>query len=213
MKMTRLPPDLRASLLEERRRDREAARVFVRVCAEGDAGSLDNAARQLDAGGDAWCFACIRIAKLPRVSAEIRKAFVPIWVEHKMLPLRVGGRRVLADALRVLLPGGYSGPPLTVYRGTNNHERRRRVYGFSWTTDVAVARRFAEKWAKPLPAVGTSPRDQGVVLQTSVPREAVLLIRKPGDYYIRNPGNYYDEGEVVVDPFRLGRIKVVERLT
>ena len=39
MKMTRLPPDLRASLLEERRRDREAARVFVRVCAEGDAGS------------------------------------------------------------------------------------------------------------------------------------------------------------------------------
>jgi hypothetical protein len=46
-----------------------------------------------------------------------------------------------------------------------------------------------------------------------VPREAVLLIRKPGDYYIRKPGDYYDEGEVVVDPFRLGRIKVVERLT
>jgi hypothetical protein len=35
------------------------------------------------------------------------------------------------------------------------------------------------------------------------PPEAILLIRQPQDYY--------DEGEVVVDPFRLGQIKLVER--
>jgi len=118
MKMSRLPPDLRASLLEKRRRAREAARVFVRVCADGDTGLLYNAACYLDEQyNDAWRFACAGIAKLPRVSAEIREAFVPIWVEHKMLPLTAGDRPLLAKALRVLLPGGYSGPPLTVYRG------------------------------------------------------------------------------------------------
>src|SRR5262249_51442683 len=36
-KMSELPPEWRARLLEKRRRAREAARVFVRVCAEGDA--------------------------------------------------------------------------------------------------------------------------------------------------------------------------------
>jgi hypothetical protein len=213
-KLSELPPDWRAHLLEERRRAREAARMFVRVCAKGEAHLLYKAAHYLDEQyNDAWRFACAGIAKLPRVSAKIQETFVPIWVEHKMLPLTVGDRPLLAKALRVLLPGGYSGPPLTVYRGAGSGERRRRIYGFSWTTDAAVARRFAEHWAKPLPAFGTSRPDQGVVLQTSVPREAVLLIRKPGDYYIRKPGDYYDEGEVVVDPFRLGRIKVVERLT
>ena len=34
--------------------------------------------------------------------------------------------------------------------------------------------------------------------------EAILLIRKPE--------KYYDEEEVIVDPFRLGKNKVIERL-
>jgi hypothetical protein len=34
--------------------------------------------------------------------------------------------------------------------------------------------------------------------------EAVLLIREPQDFY--------DEGEVVLDPYRLGKVTVVERL-
>jgi hypothetical protein len=42
------------------------------------------------------------------------------------------------------------------------------------------------------------------VLKTVVPPDAVLLTRQPEDYY--------DEGEVVVDPFRLGRVDVVERI-
>jgi hypothetical protein len=208
-----LPPDWRAKLLEERRRDQAAARRFVRACAEGDADSLDNAAQFLDEGMDAWRLACAGIAKLSCVSALVREAFVPIWVERKMLPLKVGDRRVLASALRVLMAGGYEGPPLTVYRGTIKRERRRRIYGFSWTTDVAVAQKFAEHWTRAAASLAASrfytdpigPDDQGVVLQSSVPREAVLQIRKPEDYY--------DEGEVVIDPYRLGRINVVERLT
>ena len=38
-----------------------------------------------------------------------------------------------------------------------------------------------------------------VVLRTEAPADAVLLIRQPEDFY--------DESEVVVDPFRLGKIE------
>jgi hypothetical protein len=96
----------------------------------------------LDEQLDAWRLAMGHIARLRSVTPEIRDAFIPIWVEHKMLALRVGNRPVLANALRVLLPGNYSGPPLALYRGTSGWERRRRLYGFSWTTDVAIARKF-----------------------------------------------------------------------
>src|SRR5262249_38482557 len=104
------------------------------------------------------------------------------------------------------MPGGYSEPPRTLYRGTSANERPRRGYGFSGTIDPALARTLAE--ARTRPCGG-----QGIVLEASVPRKAVLLIRKPGDYFMRKPGDYYDEGEVVVNPFRLRKIKVVERLT
>jgi hypothetical protein len=39
--------------------------------------------------------------ELERVSPEIEDAFISIWVESKMLPLRVGNRPVLVKALRV----------------------------------------------------------------------------------------------------------------
>jgi hypothetical protein len=111
-----------------------------------------------------------------------------------MLPLRVGSRRVVADALQVLLPRNYTGSPLTLYRGTSNHERR-RLFGFSWTTDVAIAQKFAKHWAK---------HQTGLVLRTLAPPTAVLLIRQPEDYY--------DEGEVVVNPYRLNKVEVSETL-
>lgn len=110
--MTRLkdlPPEWQARLNEERRRTKEAAQAFIRVCADGDADMLYNAAGLLDEEVDAWRPALKGVARLPGVSAEIQQAFIPIWVEHKMLPLTVGDRRVLADALQVLLPGNYAG--------------------------------------------------------------------------------------------------------
>jgi hypothetical protein len=161
---------------------------------------LYNAGRLLDDCEDAWRLAMIGVAKLPRVGVDIQAAFVPIWIEHKMLALTIGDRGVLARALRLLLPGGYSGPPLTLYRGTSNHERRRRLYGFSWTTDATIAQRFAKHWAQPVEGAYC----EGVVLQTMAPPEAILLVRQPEDHY--------DEDEVVVDPYQLSRVKVIERL-
>ena len=100
-----------------------------------------------------------------------------------------------------------SGPPLTLYRGAEADERRRRIYGFSWSTDIAKARLFAEHWER---AFGTS----AVVLRTVALPEAVLLVRQPGTFSITTDGEEYrfDEDEVVVDPFQLGRVDVAERL-
>ena len=176
-----------------------AAKVFARICAEGDADKLYDAHLWLNEQvDDAWRLAMAKVAKLPKVSREIQKAFLPIWIESKMLPLAIRNRRALANALRVLMPATYKGKPLKLYRGAISTERRRRIYGFSWTTDAAVALKFAVHWAHP------EFKTEDVLLETLAPPEAILLIRKPEDYY--------DEGEVVVDPFRLGKVKLVERI-
>jgi hypothetical protein len=193
-----LPPEFRDQLQQQRRDARKAAANFAAVCSRGDADELYNAGLWLDECVDAWRLAMAKVARLPAVSRSIQEAFVPIWVEHKMLPLNVGNRPVLVRALRVLMCSSYTGSPLTLYRGTTNGERRRHLYGFSWTTDQTKAREFAEQRTHPEFQV------EGVVLQAVVPAEAILLVRKPEDYY--------DEGEVVVDPFGIGRIRVIERL-
>ena len=198
-KFAGLPPELRDSLLEEERQNKQAAEAFARVCRDGDADNQYDAHLWLNECVDAWRPPMAKVAKLQSVSAEIQAAFLPIWVESKMLPLRVGHRPTMAAALRVLLPGGRLEHPLTLYRGTNIHERRRRIYGFSWTTDIATARSFAEHWSQ------ARLTNDGVILQTLAPPEVVLLIRQPE--------KYYDEGEVVVDPFRLDKVAIVEHLT
>lgn len=189
---------------QERRADIEWAAVFARMCAEGDAERLALAAQALDELTiDGWRLAMRKVARLQSVSPEIQDAFLPIWIEHKMLPLRVGDRPTMAAALRILMPGGHAAP-LTLYRGAGGHERRRRLYGFSWTTDLEVARRFARNWMhQPDDRLGGGWTSDGVLLKTAAPAEAILLIRQPEDYY--------DEGEVVADPFRLGKITLVER--
>jgi hypothetical protein len=178
----------------------QAVANFAGVCADGDPDQLYNASLWLDeCDSDAWRLAMTYVARLQRVRREIQQAFVPIWVEHKMLALTVGDRPVTAGALRVLMRGGYK-EALTLYRGARAHERSRRIYGFSWTMDPAIARRFAEHWAQP------ALTDEGVLLRTAAPAEAILLIRESSP-------DYYDEGEVVVDPFKLGKVELLERLT
>ncbi len=166
---------------------------------------LAPAAQWLHNEVDAWRLAMTLVAKLPRVSPEIQNAFVSIWIESKHIPLSVGDRRITAAGLRVLMPGNYAGPPITLYRGAISVERRRGTYGFSWSTDLDTARTFAISNAHAIPQVDAAPlRTQGVLLRTVAPPDAVLLIRPPE--------GYYDEGEVIVDPFRLDKVALVERL-
>jgi hypothetical protein len=111
----------------------------------------------------------------------------------------------MVKALRVLMPRGYQGAPLRLYRGTGADERRYHHYGFSWTTRLETARDFAESrgCSSVLKTDGSA-----VVLETIAPADAILLVREPGEY----ANGDFDEDEVVVDPYKLGQVKVVERL-
>jgi hypothetical protein len=132
----------------ERRAARQTASYFHRAVEAGDVDQFIAAAELLrddeTPSDDAWRLAMKRIGKLSHASPEIRSAFVSVWVETKMLALTVGNRRVLADALRVLMPGDYNGPPLRLYRGALARERRGPAFGFSWTRDFNTAKRFTD---------------------------------------------------------------------
>jgi hypothetical protein len=197
------PPERRAEFLEKRREARDAAAFFARVCQEGRAELLDTTRQYIDDCGDddAWRLAMAKVARLPRVSLEIQAAFIPIWVGSQSLPRRVGHRPTMAAALRVLMPGRYSGPPLVLYRAADTSERRRRTYGFSWTFEIDTARLFAGQIQPFQQGIGTF---QCVIFKTLAPAEAVLLIQQREEY---------GEGEVVVDPYRLRKVEIVERRT
>ena len=187
-------------LAEERRRERSGARAFFDACVAGDAEALLAAADLLFETPDGWRLAMRKVGRLPHVSEEIRAAFLNVWIASNQLPLRVGHRPTLAKALEVLLPsaGHPSTQAIRLYRGTSAYERERRLYGFSWTTEIEIARTFAE---------ARRPGNPGgaVLLETVAPPAAILLVREPE--------NCYDEGEVVVNPLKLRLIRVVERLS
>ena len=186
--------ELNAQIAAELAQDRKIAAMFADACRDSDAESLLQAAQLMAFTYEGWRLAMRRVARLGEVSAEIREVFIPIWVEHKALPRRVAHRPTMAAALRVLMRGDYVGPELTLYRGTSHFERRRQLYGFSWTTAIETAREFAERNSK-------SKDARAMVLTTVAPSAAILLRREPE--------GYYDEGEIVVDPFRLGTIKAI----
>lgn len=181
-------------LAEERKADRLGARAFAQACQDSDVDQLMRAVDFItDNTIDGWRLAMLKVARLPVVSEEIQTAFLSIWIESKGLPLRVGSRPIMARALHVLMPPVALTEPLTLYRGTTGQERTRRLYGFSWTTDEEIAARFAEHARR--------SQSGGVILKT---------VAAPGTVHLRRePEDYYDEGEVVVDPYRLGRVEVV----
>ena len=129
-----------------------------------------------------------------------------------MLSLRVADHRALCDAARVLLPS-YKGPAIRLFRGSSANERRRRIYGLSWTPEIAVAERFARE---------RQVFDGGsVVLETLAPPDAIICaveyprpftqeeIEKLGvDVQITE---YHEEREYVVDRRRLNGVTVVRR--
>lgn len=194
---TEIERKVRKALANERKADRHGAQAFARACREGNVAMLLRAADFLnDSTIDGWRHAMREVGRMSAVSLDIQQAFLPIWIEAKHLPLSVGHRPTMAKALHVLMPPTSTGAPLHLFRGTTALERERRLYGFSWTTDRQIARRFAE---------GSQAAPGGsVILEATAPAEAIHLRRENE--------NYYDEGEVVVDPYKIGRVIVCERL-
>ena len=186
--------------IRRQRRDAiDASKAFEAACRSGDVEHFREAVKWLHDTCGGWKRAMMRATKLDAVADDIRAAFLIVWIESKYIRQEVGNRRILADALRRLLPRAAAGAPTVLYRGASWMERVRRIYGISWTSRLDIARRFAEQWTQP--GVVTYG---GVILKTAAPAEAILLTREDE--------NYFDEGEVIVDPFFLGNVEVVERL-
>lgn len=189
--------DFRAALREERSRDKQLAKMLADAFAGDDPEKLLQAIDQMEYAVDGWRLALARVGRLGEVSPEVSAAFLNVWIQMKHLPLEVGHRPTMAKALRVLLSPlrPAVSESMKLYRGASARERRSRLYGFSWSQDVNIAESFAE-----------AKRSIGaVVMETLATPEAVLLIREPE--------GFYDEGEVIVDPYRLGAVRVIGRLT
>lgn len=189
--------EFRAAMRHEQRQARAAARSFAAACKSGSVDDFADAVEGMEFAVDGWRLAMLQVARLTAVNEEIQRAFLNLWIQHKHLPLAIGHRPTTARILRLLLPRSSGSATATLlYRGTGALERTRRLYGFSWTSDPATARKFAER---------QHPGEGGaVILATDAPPDAVLHIRQKEDWY--------DEDEVVVDPYRLGRVKVLEKL-
>jgi hypothetical protein len=188
----------RSAIREERRNARACANAFVRACLSGDDPESLRASAELlsqeTIGG--WTIAIRKIAReVTKVSPKIQLAFLDVWIQTQVLPLKVGDHRALCVAARVLMPK-YSGAPVRLYRGTAMHERRRRIYGVSWTSDIHIAEKFAQE---------RRYGEDSVVLETVAPAEAIICAIG------ESSGHLYDENEYAVDRWRLGDVRVVKR--
>lgn len=186
-----------AAIAAERKADRRGARAFAEACQDGDVERMLAAVDFLnDSTITGWRLAMRQVGRLPSVSPEIRAAFLNVWIEAKHLPLTVGHRPTMARALHVLMPPIPLQEPLRLFRGAGALERQRGLYGFSWTTHREIAEQFADQARQGLTG--------SVLLETMAP---------PGSVHLRREDEgYYDESEVVVDPYRLGKVRIAARL-
>jgi hypothetical protein len=131
-----------------------------------------------------------------------------------MINLGVDDNRALCQALRILTPR-YTGPELKLFRGASAGERRRGVYGVSWTSSLAAAQGFAEdyQWHP----------EGSVILETMAPPAAIITAIEypppiteaekvemglaPDTKVVERS----DECEYLVDRRHLGRVKVLRR--
>jgi hypothetical protein len=205
--------ELTEELRKELRAAVTAAALFVRACQTGDVEALYQAVNLINDTVGGWAVAMRMVArKVLRVSPKIQSAFQDVWIQSKMLPLRVGDNRALCRAARVLMPR-YRGPAVRLFRGTDASERRRRLYGMSWSADVSIAERFARE---------RQVHDGGsVLLETLAPSAAIICVvdypkpftkqeiaRIKREHPHVHMIEYHEEREYVVDRQFLNRVAV-----
>jgi hypothetical protein len=89
----------------------------------------------------------------------------------------------------------YTGPSMTLYRGAVPRWR----LGMSWTADRERAQWFAER--------NTDRGRPGSLYETTAPACAILC-----DVDAADPGGR-DEREVIINPYRLGKVTRLEKIT
>lgn len=186
---------IRQQQSQQRRSDKKAAMTFVEACKAGDAERVYDLAEYLgEETLSGWSIAIRKIAnERPDLSPHVREALLAYWAQHKGSAMG-SDYRALRIALQLMMPP-YSGSAMRVYRGASANECRRRIYGFSWTSDISIARSFALE-ARCCPG-------GSVLTETVAPPEAIICA-------VGLDGGR-EECEYVVDRKLLSRITVVER--
>ena len=210
-----LPEELQQQVSDERRQRSAHARAVVDACARGDAERFYELTDPFDDHPDFWPLAIRFIAgHISEVSPEIQQAFRQIWIETKMVGLRIHDHGALCHALRILTPR-YHGPALRLFRGASARERQRRAYGISWTSSLKAAQRFAEtsgNWSA-----------GSVLLETTAPAEAIISVMEyppplteaeKAEFGLPQTSEgveWHDECEYLVDRHLLGPVKLHAR--
>jgi hypothetical protein len=215
MKLSEYPKDIQRLIREERRSERLHAKALVEACRRGDAERFYHLAYPYDEHPNFWPRAVRAIARdISEVTSEIQDAFVQVWVQTKMLGLRVDNNRMLCRALRVLMPA-YKGEALRLFRGAGAGERRRGAYGVSWTSSLSAAEQFAESY-RVWPG-------GSVLLETVAPAGAIISaveypppITEAEKAELGLPPNtsvieWHEESEYLVDRHLLGPVRVLRR--
>lgn len=188
-------------LREARRRARNAVKDFVEGAASGDVRRIFSALSDLDYAehdGGGWRRALRRVAQLPMVPAGTRAAFRALYLEHgDNIRQGTGDDLVLAAGLRVLLPP-YTGKSRRLFRGETAYNWKRRMYGASWTADIAVARSFA------MTGYCRTARGGSVLLSVLAPASAII-------HAVEADADRFAEHEFMIDRRGLPRVEVVRR--
>ena len=137
--------DLRFTNEAWRRGASDAVGLFERALRSGDRQALVSSMVAIDEASAAWGTWQAALRRVPHtvVHAETRKFFVELWIHYgEHIRQEVNDDLLLGIALKVLLPP-YEGPAMRLYRGEGAYNRKYRKYGMSWSSDVAVAEKFA----------------------------------------------------------------------
>ncbi|WP_140886677.1 hypothetical protein [Muricoccus nepalensis] len=183
-------------LARQRRQDRGAIRAFLAAVAAGDFSALADSLEALEYGF-LWRPALAALVRRADVHPDVPPGFLRIWIRYgDSLRQGVGDDLALAAGLRLLMPP-YSGPAVEVYRGEGARNRRRRTYGFSWSS----SREAAEAHARGL----WQTTDGGsVLLRATAPPSAIICAVPEED-------DHYGEEEFLVDRRYLRGVEVVAR--
>lgn len=188
--------DVTDDWLREKARARLAVRNFVTAAQTGaladfERVELDDLQHYGFCPGGGWRNAMRQIARISAVHENMTTWFTSLWHQWgATIRSSCNDDLVLADGLRRLLPTFQGPESVQLYRGEVAANRRRRLYGLSWTPELGVARHHAKKHR----LVGG-----GVVVSATVPNAAIIC----GPLF-----SHSSELEYLIDRRRLKGIEV-----
>jgi hypothetical protein len=191
--------EIRERIREQNQFERRVLDGFEAALRSADLQAIGDSFGTIEGVYFGWKRAFRRAAKLDALPANVRSAFLRIWVHHgDHIRSEVNDDLVLIRGLRRLLPTYRGARPLTLYRGESVYNWKRRTYGLAWSGKSDVAHGFAEK------GLYRTFEGGSVLLKVVAPPQNIICTVTPR--YDR-----YTEQEYLVDRRGLKGVTAVQR--